>query len=621
VTLARDNVEASSPARSDSTARIARDPRDRAIAVVVVGIALVPVLVVVALHSGRDYLPVGDIGTIDLQVRDVWSAHPPLLGPYSRYGWSHPGPLFTYLLAVPSALAGQAPWATLVGGALLQGLAVAWLGIVSWRRGGLVLTVVSMAAVGLTYSAFGNWILIEPWNPHVLVPFFGVFVLEAWCAATRRGSALVGMTVAGTLLVQTHVGYLALVGAAVAVVAACIIVDHRRSRAAPELARSLVVSAVIAAVLWIPALIDQVVNSPGNLRLLARYFVRGNASEPATGVGNAVELLAVEFRGIPAWLGGSDEITRTTSVRAGSLIVLVLVVCALAGAAGVAARRRQYDTVRYIALATAMLAAAVFAIARITGVPYPYLFLWRPALAVLIVLGVGWGLVGTMPSTPRRRLLVVVVGFTIVAWTSGTRAVDAIQRRDDVSTNERATRSLLDQLEQTPMPRRGVILRLDQRSLRALQRGVFDSLVRDGKPVFADDDIAYQVGEHRGAAAEDVDAVWWVAESGVTLATLASLPGAETIASFSPLDEQEEREANELQRRLARALREAGRTDLLAYVESPLVAFATADVPTLPREEMERLAALNIAVDVAGTFRAGVVAFPPELAPMTVPVE
>ncbi|MGZ4701029.1 MAG: hypothetical protein ACXV98_07445, partial [Ilumatobacteraceae bacterium] len=82
----------------------ARYPSARSIAVAVVVAALAaPCLWAVLAH--RVYA-VGDIALIELRTRDVLTAHPPLVGAYSRYGWSHPGPAEFYLFAVPYRLFG-----------------------------------------------------------------------------------------------------------------------------------------------------------------------------------------------------------------------------------------------------------------------------------------------------------------------------------------------------------------------------------------------------------------------------------------------------------------------------------------------------------------------------------
>jgi hypothetical protein len=105
----------------------------------VVAAVLAAVVVLVLQRSGRPYLPVQDQAVLDMRVRDVWtfSANTPLSGPYSRFGWDHPGPLMYYALALFSGIMGEAPWATMVGNALVQAAAIAWLCRLAYKTGGL----------------------------------------------------------------------------------------------------------------------------------------------------------------------------------------------------------------------------------------------------------------------------------------------------------------------------------------------------------------------------------------------------------------------------------------------------------------------------------------------------
>ena len=65
--------------------------------------------------------PGGDLALIELRVRDV-GAHTPLLGSYGRYGFSQPGALWFYLLAIPYRLLGSS-YAALQVGVLLVDVA------------------------------------------------------------------------------------------------------------------------------------------------------------------------------------------------------------------------------------------------------------------------------------------------------------------------------------------------------------------------------------------------------------------------------------------------------------------------------------------------------------------
>ena len=114
-------------------------------------VALLPVIAVLVTRAGRTYFPVNDRASIDLMVRDVFSGHPPLVGTYSR-GFNHPGPLLFWVLAPLTALAGGAPWATLVGSALLQGVGIVAVAWISFRRGGTAFMLVMLATLGLAYT-------------------------------------------------------------------------------------------------------------------------------------------------------------------------------------------------------------------------------------------------------------------------------------------------------------------------------------------------------------------------------------------------------------------------------------------------------------------------------------
>jgi hypothetical protein len=53
-----------------------------------------------------DFWSYGDLAVIELSVRNALRGHP-LLGPYSRFGWDHPGPALFYLLAPSTGWADQ----------------------------------------------------------------------------------------------------------------------------------------------------------------------------------------------------------------------------------------------------------------------------------------------------------------------------------------------------------------------------------------------------------------------------------------------------------------------------------------------------------------------------------
>jgi hypothetical protein len=585
-------------------------------------LALAPVIVTVITRTGRSYLPARDIGTIDLRVRDVWSTNVPLVGPYSRYLWSHPGPLLFYFLAIPSGIFGQAAWATLVGGALLQGIAIAWLAKLAWQRGGLPLVALALAGVGLIYATTGPWIMLEPWNPHIVLPFFALFVFQSWLLATGEARFLPGATFVGSFLVQTHVGYAPLVGAAVVVVAVYVVLDLRRAVTAwAQWRRPLQIALVLALIVWLPPLLDVMLHWPGNLDAVARYFITGRNAEPAIGFTSGIKLMAAEFRWLPEWLGGSSDVNVDGGGATTSVLRLLVPAALLILALVVAVRCRATAVIRFGVLTLVLFVVGTLALGRVTGIPYPYLYYWRPVLAVMVALAVVAAVGVGLQRNHRRwvRPAGVIAAAMVVAATSGALAIDVGDHATAVSPFEPITKTIVRQLESHGIPKSGVILRLDTSSPIQLHRGIFDQLDRDGKPVRVDEDIAYEFGTQRGAAPSEVSAVWWVAEGSRALTELTAQPGSRVIAFYTPLRRRDEAEMATLQQRVYGALVATQRTDLLDQLDSPFIAFVIQDLPGVDHAAIDRLGRLNDAVVRSGGCRCGVVAFSPGEAPMTIP--
>jgi hypothetical protein len=610
---------------ADGNARRFGRLRDRRalLAVALTLVVLLPVLATLLTRVGSSYTPAGDMGMIDLRVRDVWSANIPLIGPYSRYGWSHPGPLLFWLLAIPSGVFGQPAWATLVGGAVLQGVAITWLAVLAWRRGGLPMVSVALAGMTLVYVSTGSWIMLEPWNPHIAMPFFALFVFQSWLLATGDARVLPGAVLVATFLVQTHVGYAPLVAVSAVTVLAFALLDARARKKGSRWSswqRPAWISLAIVSVLWLPVVIEQLTSSSGNLARLRHYFMGGNI-EPVVGLATGLRLMAAEFRLPPPWLGGAnDSDVFTGAAPEGSLVLLLLPLALLGVGLYVTRRRAATPARRFQLLAGALFVTGIVTMARVTGVPYPYLFQWRSAVAVVIVLGAAWAIAQAARLFRWRHAAVsgVVGAFVVVALGSGGLAWSIVDHPTEVSPFEPATKEIATELKRHGVPPGGVILRLDTVSLIALQRGIYNELDRSGISVSVDENLDYQFGDRRGAAAKDVEQVWWVAENGRSLAYLSSLPGAEIIASSTPLERDEEREAATLERRILDGLVAAHREDLIGMLDSPLAAFAVGGVPGIDIRDVDRLAELDAKALKEGGCRCGVVAMRPDVAPVDV---
>jgi len=585
-------------------------------------VALVPVLVVVVGRAGRAYLPTQDFAVLDLRVRDVWSGDLPLVGVYSRFGWNHPGPLLLWLLAPLNWLFGGAPWTTLVGHAALQGIAIVGTAWTAWRRGGLAVVLGALGVVLLTYAAIGDYVLFQPWNPHVAVIVFPWFVLLAWGVAMGDRLDLVVGAVVATFLVQAHVGYAPLVVACAVVAVAFVVVDTRRDAANRSWARvwarwkaPVLTAVIVTVVLWIPAVVDQLTESPGNLRAMGRYFLRSD--DPAAGLWTALGWLAAEYRVRPPWLGGADLFNPFTleawpMSRAWLLIPLALVV--IGGV--LSARRGDRLAFRLVVMTAVLNVVGVVTLARVTGIGYPYLFYWRIPLAPLTLFACGYAIVrATGPSLARNAriagyalLVVTVLGASVAV----TREV--VDHPATVDPLEPTVRAMTERLarEDDGDP---VLFRVADAATRGLQGGLFDALDRKGVDVRVDTESAFQFGNHRGVTPAEAGALWYVVEDPALVSELSTAPGARVVARSTPLAKADDAELTDLHRELAAAAADAGRPDLLHLEASPAAAVLFADVPGLDPATLRRAAALNARVVASGRCRCAVIAFPPDAPP------
>ena len=84
-----------------------------------------------------------DWAIFELRARDVLD-HGVFVGPYSRFGWNHPGPLLFYVLAVPYKLLGSKSISMHITALLVNGATIAAIGWVAFRRGRLPMVVAAL---------------------------------------------------------------------------------------------------------------------------------------------------------------------------------------------------------------------------------------------------------------------------------------------------------------------------------------------------------------------------------------------------------------------------------------------------------------------------------------------
>lgn len=327
-----------------------------------------------------------------------------LLGPYSRFGWHHPGPMYLYLLA-PWYWMSRLHTAGVQAGAFVINLAAMWL---------IVRTTLAAASIpaAIAVSSFSAWfafraddMIVSAWNPHVIVmPLLAFIVLAAAMAADARRSHLLSLIAVGTFLAQTHV---AMVPVVAILGIPAVWTGRRLSRATWTLAVGLKL------LLWIPPLIEQITHRPGNLIAIVRFFLNAGPGQGfSTAVSAWASTMTAAFRPGFFLAMGSDYVPSSGGLFSASAIALVAVLSALA----VARRRKQAFDAWLLGMCAAASTVALFATTRIQDHIVDHEIFWMSGIGALSV-GAVVGSLGSFADVASRGTAVRIASTTaILAW-------------------------------------------------------------------------------------------------------------------------------------------------------------------------------------------------------------
>jgi hypothetical protein len=220
-----------------------------------------------------------------LELRTLYAARTgQLVGPYSRFGWSHPGPAFFYL-ALPFYQALHLRGSALNVFVVVSNFAALLALVLAARRlrGGLFALVVA-ALIAIFEAGDARFPLTSAWNP--IAPILPLALLSFQCArvGTAGARVLPAFVFVGSAIVQTHVGYTPvtfLLGALAALfyfhhwlIAGPL--DRRQRRRARW---GLGGAAIVLVVMWALPAYQNLTGRPGNIYALWKFFTAPHPRE------------------------------------------------------------------------------------------------------------------------------------------------------------------------------------------------------------------------------------------------------------------------------------------------------------------------------------------------------
>ena len=508
------------------------------------GIVLLPfgVSAVALVLGAGDYLPVSDHALIEMRIRDI-GTHPVLTGLYSRNDWSHPGPLYFYVLAPLYRLAGSASIAVNLGALLINATSIVGMAVVARRRGGVPLLLVTLAACALVVRTLGVDFVSDPWNTYVTVLPFGLLVFLVWAMACGETWALPVGAVAASFLAQTHVGFLVLAVPLFAVGAAWLAATRGR-----DTWPAAAWAAGLLALVWSPVVVDLVTGTTGNLGVAYDWFRHGG--DDAHSVLEGWRVVSGQLEVPPEWLVAHREPLWLT----GEPVFLYqtprpLLVPLVALSAWWFRRRGEGDGLRLLAVFGLTFALAVVAVWRTVGLAFDYRLRWTWVVGLLSAVVVAWA-----AATWRRREVTALAVAALIGASSVSAAVATrgeTPRQADTAVLAALLPGVLAAVGDDPAQvvvhgggyagaswyTRSLVLLLER-------RGVAARMLPDERPV---------VGPHRVVGPAPVSHTFVVAVDG-EIERWDRDPGVRRVASWTSVTDDQRRAHDRLVARLDRSV-------------------------------------------------------------------
>ncbi|MCG9477228.1 MAG: hypothetical protein K9H34_04505 [Actinomycetia bacterium] len=342
-----------------------------------------------------DWKAAGDLSVIRLRALDVGTSNTPLVGPYSRFQWNHPGPSLSFAFAPWARLFGNSGVGILIG-AFVANLAAmfgaAWVA----RRSSKVLFFLTSIVLAAFVLLAQSGELFNPWNPFVVVlPLFAALI-AAW--ATFRGDrvAAVVLVIAASFAIQGHIGAAPLGVLALLIGGGGLLYAIVRSQG--EERRDFVTTSLIAVgvmfVCWIPPLLDQLFGT-GNLGRLVEF--QFTDTQPSAGLRFALDQVTRLLTFPPG-----REVGFLGVVGNGPVVPWMAIV--LLAATVVAWKKGWHDRLQLALVAWLSVAVTGLAISGIKGIPFQYVFRWSWAMVLVVWIACAWvGVSLLLEFAPVRR--------------------------------------------------------------------------------------------------------------------------------------------------------------------------------------------------------------------------
>lgn len=384
----------------------------------------VTAIVLECAHPELRRLLTGDEAVFEVQVMTLFDA-PPLVGPYSRHGWHHPGPLAFWILGLPGFLTGHHAGTTNVITGIFNALWLALIAGLGWKltRGvlqrGVLFAFTTLLAVEVseTFPPFGQSGLTTAWNPiFTLLPFAALLFANVHVALGSPRALWLALFL-HAFITQSHLAYVPI---ATLTLLFAIVIAYRHVSTAVEAhtrwKREALRALAFATLLWLPTLLDTLFGTHNALAIF-RFFFEGEGTFHVTWS----EAFSVMASRAAAPMLGLFVSSRHGTHEADAWDVALVLGILLALIAGIVRHRARHPSHAWLASSVLLAWVIGFAsIFRIDHPEHPYLTWW------IGILGIVAAMTALIVHLPEEGVRPRILAFGISASLSALASAHAL---------------------------------------------------------------------------------------------------------------------------------------------------------------------------------------------------
>jgi hypothetical protein len=339
-----------------------------------------------AKEGSRNFFLVGDDATLETRVINA-SRDVQYLGPYSRFGWNHPGPLYFYMLLPFYKLFSMGTQSLYVGAVFINIISVLVLLFFLYKSSENYFFFFTAFFFSLyIYGFLGLHVFRNIWNPHVTILPFAAFIFMSVHLSRGNISVLPLSILFASFVIQTHVAYAPVIGIMFLVSILLYILEKLREQKkikslfSKDVLKIIGISVGIFIILWILPIIETLKNPPGNFLKLTYYFAHSKVShsipDAVAAVSHVTNAPVIKFLD---FLSPGKELSSKSL-----LIMLLLLQLLLVIAAGIYhwAAKRKYQF-NLLVFGLSGLIISVISVTKITGEIHSYLIQWMSVIGFI----------------------------------------------------------------------------------------------------------------------------------------------------------------------------------------------------------------------------------------------